>query len=321
MFRINIEELRKTLSIFSFIKANETVVDYTFLQLVGVKDEPLRLQMSNGAIFVSTQITAKIDADFVIRVQLGDLLTMIRHLDGVFEFEIGEKALLISNERIHHQLTIVPGEVNYPSVQVIDTTKTVQLPFKGLLGLENIVIQHDSVVAFDDLASTLKYIKGDFGVDFMLTAVQAKFLSDLGTASLVRVGDKLHITDNANVQAILVEAIANKPVPPIDKLLEYPTTTKFKLNRTEVKELQTLLHADTLAIMVKDGTLRVVASDKHTSEWVKQGIEGTGFVKIKAKTLRELSNDVTVSLLDLGRATALKIDDGKMITIGAGLVR
>jgi len=319
MFNINAVELKKALTTFNFIKSNETIVDYTLLQVKGEPYQPLQLTMSNGQIMVSTQITAKILDTFEFRLKLADLYSIASHVTGILQCEVTDKALTLANERIRHELPVIATTINYPSINVI-SDKLIPMPLKNLLGLDWISLANSEALAFNDINTVTKRVKIDTDTTFLLNNLQGKFLADLGSCVLTRVDSQLHV-QNGNTSAILV-GTSSKQVPDISRLFELMPIASFELNADEIKELQSLLFADSLVISIKDNVVKFIASDVNNATWQKTGAGGDAFVKVAAKTIQELKGNAKVEVLNLGHVNAIKVTttDG-VVTIGAGMSR
>lgn len=318
-FNVDLTELKTALKLFSFIRPNETVVDYTFLQMTGIVHQPLKLSMTNGAIVAHAQVGAKITEDFEIRVVLNDLVNMIRHMVGVVTCTVTDKALIIANERVTHTIGIIAGTMVYPDVVV--NPETTPMSLKPLLGDDWVTIQPTQAISFTNDRSLVRRITGKFGVTCTLTPVQAKLVSDLGVVGITVADNGIHVTDGGNNQ-LLFAHISGVQVPDFERIFAVQPVTTFDLTPTEAKELQTLLHSNTLVITVADGVLKFIASgDTNQSVWQKSGVTGTGFVKVNSAVVRDISGQATVSILELGHVSAIRIDNGNVTIIGAGLTR
>lgn len=316
-FNVDLTELKTALKLFSFIRPNETVVDYTFLQMTGIVHQPLKLSMTNGAIVAHAQVGAKITEPFQESIILSSLVNMIQHMDGVVTCVIAENWLQVSNANVEHRVPLVVKKdiANHPDTTI--TGDTVPMPLKPVIDMDYVVITPGMATGFTTDREVVRRVFGKFDTNALLTAQQAKILSDMGNVYMVVYADQVHATDGGN-QRILFATPQGITPPKLDNIFAIPPIVEFELNAKEVKEIQSLLHSETLVITVKADELRIIASGENQSIWHKTGVNGDGFLKIKSRVLREMKGGAKVAILKTGTTDALRIENNGVISIAAG---
>lgn len=318
-FNVLLDDLN--LDIFNPFRGSTTVVDYGFLQLIGEPYQPLRLAMQNGEMYVMQSVTAKITSAFNVAVQLRDILAVSGKLKGKFTCEIGDTALVLTNGRLKHTLTLIPNNVKCPTVNVSDETLEVNLAnLVSVTDMDIIVCNPEQIIAFTKDKSTLKIVDLPLGLNFTLTPKQAAFLAGLKQARLVQpCQGQLHVKAGA-VEAVLVESYVE--CPPVYELLKVAPDAQFPLSADEVAEIKTLIGSD-VTFLVRDDTLTLISRDDNGNEsrWVKSGVAGSTDIKLSQKGLKTLKSGAVVKIVSLGRVKAIRLESPGMIIFSAGLLR